>query len=177
MIFTPTSVRGVVLITRDCFADDRGFFARTWDTREFESHGLNPRVVERNLSGNRTAATLRGLHYQRPPHAQAKVVACVTGAIYDVVVDIRPESPTYRQWFATELAADTGSMLYIPEGCAHGFETLHPDSLVEYLMSDFFAPDFSTGVRWDDPAFGIFWPMPPEVVSPRDRSWPNFDTV
>jgi dTDP-4-dehydrorhamnose 3,5-epimerase len=174
MIFATTPLSGVVLVTPDRFADDRGFFAVTWDQAEFESHAINPRLVQRNLSGNHAAATLRGMHFQREPHAQAKLVICLTGAVFDVAVDLRPESPSYRQWFGAELRADTGTMLYIPEGCAHGYETLEPDSTVEYLMSGLYAPDSADGVRWDDPAFGIRWPLPPTVMAERDRTWSDF---
>jgi dTDP-4-dehydrorhamnose 3,5-epimerase len=174
MIFATTPLSGVVLVTPDRFADERGFFAVTWDQAEFESHGINPRLVQRNLSGNHAAATLRGMHFQREPHAQAKLVICLTGAVFDVAVDLRPESPSYRQWFGAELRADTGTMLYIPEGCAHGYETLEPDSTVEYLMSGLYAPDSADGVRWDDPAFGIRWPLPPTVMAERDRTWSDF---
>jgi dTDP-4-dehydrorhamnose 3,5-epimerase len=174
MIFATTPLSGVVLVTPDRFADERGFFAVTWDQAEFESHAINPRLVQRNLSGNHAAATLRGMHFQREPHAQAKLVICLTGAVFDVAVDLRPESPSYRQWFGAELRADTGTMLYIPEGCAHGYETLEPDSTVEYLMSGLYAPDSADGVRWDDPAFGIRWPLPPTVMAERDRTWSDF---
>jgi dTDP-4-dehydrorhamnose 3,5-epimerase len=174
MIFATTPLSGAVLVTPDRFADERGFFAVTWDQAEFESHAINPRLVQRNLSGNHAAATLRGMHFQREPHAQAKLVICLTGAVFDVAVDLRPESPSYRQWFGAELRADTGTMLYIPEGCAHGYETLEPDSTVEYLMSGLYAPDSADGVRWDDPAFGIRWPLPPTVMAERDRTWSDF---
>ena len=174
MIFATTPLPGVVLVTPDRFADERGFFAVTWDQVEFESHGLTAKLVQRNLSANHARATLRGMHFQHAPQAQAKLVTCLTGAIYDVAVDLRPDSPTYKHWFAAELSAESGSMLYIPEGCAHGFETLQPDSTVEYLMSGTYTPRSADGVRWDDPAFNITWPVPPRVIVDRDRTWPNF---
>jgi dTDP-4-dehydrorhamnose 3,5-epimerase len=175
MIFATTPVPGVVLVTPNRFADERGFFSVTWDQGEFASNGLNPIFVQRNLSGNREPGTLRGMHYQREPHAQAKLVACLTGAVYDVAIDLRPDSPTYRQWFGAELSPETGTMLYIPEGFAHGYETLEPNSTVEYLMSGLYAPASADGVRWDDPAFTIRWPIPPTVMTERDRTWPDFD--
>jgi dTDP-4-dehydrorhamnose 3,5-epimerase len=174
MLFTPTPLHGVVLVTPDRFADERGFFAVTWDQAEFQAHGIPADFVQRNLSGNRAAATLRGMHFQRQPHAQAKLVTCLTGAVYDVAIDLRPNSPSYRRWFGAELRAETDTMLYIPEGCAHGYETLEPDSTVEYLMSGLYAPDSADGVRWDDPAFGIRWPLPPTVMAERDRTWSDF---
>jgi dTDP-4-dehydrorhamnose 3,5-epimerase len=173
MLFTPTPLPGVVLVTPDRFADERGVFAVTWDQAEFASHGIQANFVQRNLSANRAAATLRGMHFQHAPHAQAKLVTCLAGAVYDVTIDLRPDSPTYRQWFGAELRAETSTMLYIPEGFAHGFETLEPDSTIEYLMVGAYAPTAADGVRWDDPAFNIRWPMAPEVMAERDRTWPN----
>jgi dTDP-4-dehydrorhamnose 3,5-epimerase len=174
MRFEPTAIPGVVLVRPERHADPRGYFARTWCQDEFAAAGLNPRVVQRNVSFNQAAATLRGMHYQRAPHAEAKLVTCISGAIFDVAVDLRPDSPTYRRWVGAELAAASGTMLYIAEGCAHGFLTLAPESTVEYLMSAVFEPTAAAGVRWDDPAFGIRWPCPPQVIAERDRTWPDF---
>jgi dTDP-4-dehydrorhamnose 3,5-epimerase len=174
MRFAQTEIAGVVLVTAERHADERGYFARTWCQDEFAAHGLDPRVVQRNVSYNRAAATLRGMHYQRQPYAEAKLVSCTSGAIFDVAIDLRRDSPTWRRWVAAELRADTGTMLYIPEGCAHGFLTLEPETSVEYLMSAAFEPSAAAGVRWDDPAFGIQWPCPPRVMSARDRQWPDF---
>jgi dTDP-4-dehydrorhamnose 3,5-epimerase len=169
-----TTVQGVKVITPEFFADERGFFARTWAQDVFAEHGLDARVVQRNLSYNREAHTLRGMHYQRPPHAEIKVVSCVVGAIYDVAIDLRPDSPTFGRWFGAELRADTGTMLYIPEGCAHGFLSVTPDSTVEYLVSEFYHPESAAGVRWDDPTFGVRWPAPPRVMADRDRTYADF---
>jgi dTDP-4-dehydrorhamnose 3,5-epimerase len=176
MRFEASTIAGVVLVRADVHADERGSFARTWDRDEFAAHGLNGRVVQRNLSYNHAAATLRGLHFQRSPHAEAKLVSCLAGALFDVAVDLRPESPTFREWIGVELRAVSGTLLYIGEGCAHGFITLEPDTAVEYLMSELFHADSASGVRWNDPAFRIQWPCEPRVISERDRAWPDFAT-
>ena len=173
MIFTQTDIDGVLLITPERIPDERGYFVKTWGQDDFEAGGL-ARMVARNMSYNRAKGTLRGMHFQRQPHAEAKLVSPLAGAIYDVALDLRPDSPSYRRWVARELRAETGDMLYVPEGCAHGFITLEPDTTVEYLISEFYAPHASGGVRWDDPAFAIEWPLPPTVISARDRSWPNY---
>jgi dTDP-4-dehydrorhamnose 3,5-epimerase len=175
MIFTTTDIDGVVVITPERIPDDRGFFAKTWGQDEFESFGLNPHMVARNVSYNREKGTLRGMHFQQAPHQEAKLVAPLIGSIYDVVIDLRPESASYLKWVGKELHAETGEMIYIPEGCAHGFITLEPRIQVEYLISAFYAPHAAGGVRWDDPLFAINWPELPTVVSPRDRAWPDFE--
>jgi dTDP-4-dehydrorhamnose 3,5-epimerase len=177
MRYENTHINGVVLITPEQIADERGFFARTWGQDDFEAHGLNTRVVQRNLSYNRVVGTLRGMHFQHAPHAENKLVSCVTGAVFDVAIDIRLESPTFGQWFGVELRADTGTMLYVPEGCAHGYVSLEPDSTVEYLISEFYHPDSAEGVRWNDPFFAVRWPVEPTVMNDRDRSWPDFKPV
>jgi dTDP-4-dehydrorhamnose 3,5-epimerase len=174
MRFLNTSVEGVMVITPDQFDDERGFFARTWALDEFETHGLQTRMVQRNLSYNRASGTLRGMHYQRPPFPEVKLVSCLAGAVYDVAADLRPESPTYGKWFGLELRPETGAMLYVPEGCAHGYVSLEPDSTVEYLISEFYHPEVAAGVRWDDPYFGIQWPREPTVMNARDGSWPDY---
>jgi dTDP-4-dehydrorhamnose 3,5-epimerase len=174
MHFEHTFISGVVLITPERFADERGFFVRTWGQDVFEAQGLCSRMVQRNLSFNKDVGTLRGIHFQRPPHAEVKLVSCTIGAIYDVAVDLRQDSPTFLKWFGAELRPETGVMLYVPEGCAHGYLTLEPNTTVEYLMSAFYQPDAAGGVRWDDPCFGVRWPIPPVVMNPRDRSWPDF---
>jgi dTDP-4-dehydrorhamnose 3,5-epimerase len=174
MIFVPTPVAGAFVIEPEPLVDERGFFARSFCEDEFGSHGLNPRVVQCSISFNRRRGALRGLHYQRAPHREAKVVRCTAGAIYDVIVDLRPESPTFRRHFAIELAARTRTMLYVPEGCAHGFQTLADDTEVYYQMSERFAPDAAAGVRWNDDAFGIAWPLEVTVIAERDRSYPDF---
>lgn len=175
MLFTPTEIEGVVLITPERIPDERGFFTKTWGEDDFEAFGLNPRMVARNMSYNRHKGTLRGMHFQRPPHSEAKLVSATAGAIYDVALDLRLDSPSYGCWVARELRAETGEMLYVPEGCAHGFMTLEPDTITEYLITAYYAPDASGGVRWNDPAFDIHWPLEPSVISERDRAWPNFD--
>ena len=175
MIFTPTELAGVMLITPERIPDERGFFTKTWGQDDFEANGLNPRMVARNMSYNRERGTLRGMHFQRAPHAEAKLICAMAGAIYDVALDLRRDSPTFARWVARELRAETGEMLYVPEGCAHGFMTLEPDTTTEYLISEFYAPGASGGVRWDDPSFGIQWPALPTVMSLRDRTWPDFD--
>jgi len=174
MIFKETKLTGVVEVHLDPRSDARGFFARSWCAREFASHGLNPQLVQCNISFNMRKGTLRGIHYQASPHPEAKLVRCTRGAIYDLAVDLRPTSPTFKQWFATLLSADNRHMLYIPEGCAHGFLTLTDNAEVFYQMSEFYHPESASGVRWDDPAFQIAWPEEIKVISERDRSYPNF---
>lgn len=153
--------------------DDRGFFARTFCISEFATHGLNTKLVQCSISFNTRKGTLRGLHYQTAPHAETKLVRCTRGAIYDVVVDLRANSPTLRQWIGVELTEQKRNMVYIPEGCAHGFLTLAEESEVFYQMSEFYAPESARGVRWNDPAFRIGWPGNVEVISERDRTYPD----
>ena len=172
MLFRESSIRGVFLIDPEPRADERGFFARTWCQREFEDHGLSLRIAQCGVSFNASAGTLRGLHYQSPPHAEEKLVRCTQGAIYDVAVDLREGSPTQYEWYAVELTAANHRMLYIPSGCAHGFLTLADKSEVSYQISQEFHLESSRGVRWDDPAIGIRWPRPVRVISDRDRSLP-----
>ena len=174
MLFHETLVRSAFLIELERRSDSRGFFSRTWCQREFAAHGLTARLAQVNLSGNLRKGTLRGMHFQREPHAEAKVVSCTRGAIYDVVLDLRSDSPTYLRWFAVELTAQNHRMLYIPEGCAHGFQTLADDTEILYLMSEFYAPTHGWGVRHDDPAFGISWPLTVECISEADQAWPNY---
>lgn len=152
--------------------DSRGFFARTWCQREFEAHGLNPGLAQCNTSFNNKKGTLRGMHYQAAPYQEAKLVRCTMGAIYDVIVDLRPDSPTFKQWLAVELTAQNRLMLYIPAGVAHGFQTLQDDTEVFYQMSEFYYSELARGVRWDDPAFGIKWPLPDPILSERDKNYP-----
>jgi dTDP-4-dehydrorhamnose 3,5-epimerase len=177
MVFTESFLRGVFEIELTPNEDERGFFARSYCWREFEAHGLNPRVVQCNVSYNISRGTLRGMHYQAAPDAEVKLIRCLRGAIYDVVIDLRAGSPTYRQWTAAELRAEPGRpsrMLYVPEGFAHGFLTLEDDTEVFYQMSEFFAPHAARGLRWNDPAFGVEWPEPVRVISDRDRGYPDF---
>jgi dTDP-4-dehydrorhamnose 3,5-epimerase len=173
----PTPLAGAHLVELERLQDDRGFFARTFCAEEFASRGLDARVAQCSTSFNHHAGTLRGLHYQAAPHGEAKLVRCTRGAIYDVAVDLRPESPSYRGWFATELTAENGRGLFIPEGCAHGFQTLSDDTEVLYQMSTPFVPGAARGFRWDDPAFAIVWPEPPpggRTISARDAEYEDF---
>ncbi len=174
MHFTETKLKGAYILDLKPIEDERGFFARTFCVQEFEAHGLNPCVVQCNVSYNRHKGTLRGMHYQSAPHAEAKLVRCICGAIYDVIIDLRPESPTFKQWVGVELTASNRRMLYVPEGLAHGFQTLEDETEVFYQMSEFYFPQSAQGVRWDDPAFQIDWPPAERVISPKDISYPDF---
>lgn len=177
MIFRETKLPGVCEIDLDMLRDERGFFARSWCQKEFKEKGLTDRTAQCNISFNGQKGTLRGLHYQAAPFPEAKVVRCTAGSIYDVVVDLRADSQTYKQWIGVRLTAENRRMLYVPEGCAHGFLTLQDDTEVFYLMSEFYRPDLARGVRWDDPAFQISWPEKVEVISERDRTYPDFESV
>ncbi len=175
MIFLETSLPGAFVIEPERLEDARGFFARTWCAREAEKHGLAPRLVQCSVSFNARKGTLRGLHYQIAPHEEAKVVRCTRGSIYDVILDLRPTSATFKHHVAVVLSADNRRALYVPEGYAHGFQTLEDDTEVFYQMSEYYAPQATRGVRWDDAAFGIAWPPEGErVMSDRDRSYPDF---
>jgi dTDP-4-dehydrorhamnose 3,5-epimerase len=174
MLFTETQLKGAYIIDPERLADERGFFARTWDRHEFEARGLNTNLAQCNISYNARRGTLRGMHYQIDPHAETKLVRCTTGAIYDVIIDLRPGSPTLQQWLAVELSAANRRMLYIPPGFAHGFQTLEDHSEVFYQMAEFYAPDYARGVRWNDPAFGIVWPEMPQAIAARDQAYPDF---
>jgi dTDP-4-dehydrorhamnose 3,5-epimerase len=178
VIFTETDVLGVTVIDLEPLQDDRGFFARSFCRRQFEEQGLHPEVVQCNISGNNREGTLRGLHLQLPPHQEAKLIRCTRGSIWDVAVDLRADSPTYLRWFGAELTADNRRMLYVPEGCAHGFQSLTDATEVFYQISAAYEPDAQAGVRWDDPAFGIQWPATEfRSMSARDRTWPDFEGV
>lgn len=168
MIFTETVLSGAFVVELDPMQDERGFFARSWCQQEFAAHGLNPNLVQCNISFNKKRGTLRGMHYQEKPHEEAKLVRCTRGAIYDVIIDLRPDSPTHRRWFGAELTADNYRMLYVPEGFAHGFQTLEDDSEVFYQMSVAHHPDAARGVRFDNPEFAIAWPIVDIIISPRD---------
>lgn len=174
MIFTQTKLTGAFIIEPERHEDERGFFARMWCQDEFEAHGLNPRLVQCNVSFNRQMGTLRGMHYQAGPHAEAKLVRCTRGAICDVAVDLRPDSLTFRQWVIVELTANNHRMFYIPESFAHGFQTLKDNSEVFYQMSEFYHPEAARGVRWNDPAFMIQWPRNEPIISAKDQSYPDF---
>lgn len=172
MIFTELALRGAYLIELEKLQDHRGFFARAFCQREFEEHGLDPRMVQCNVSFNPARATLRGMHYQVAPHQEVKLVRCTRGAIYDVIVDLRRDSSTYAKWFGIELTADSCTMLYVPRGFAHGYVTLCNATEVFYQVSEFYHPESERGVRFDDPALAIKWPGEPAVISDKDRALP-----
>jgi dTDP-4-dehydrorhamnose 3,5-epimerase len=174
VIFVETPLPGAYALELERSEDERGWFARTFAAEEFEAHGLNSRIVHCNASFNARAGTLRGMHYQEAPHAECKVVRCTRGAVHDVIVDLRADSPTYLGWYAAELSAENGQALYVPEGLAHGFQTLVDASEVAYLMSHHYVASHARGVRWDDPAFGIEWPPAERMISKRDRSYADF---
>jgi dTDP-4-dehydrorhamnose 3,5-epimerase len=175
MIFHETKISGVFEIHIERKSDDRGFFTRTWCRREFEDRGLNGNLVQCSISFNRLKRTLRGMHYQAAPFAETKLVRCTQGSIYDVVLDLRPHSGTFRDWIAVTLTAENRNMVYVPKGCAHGFLTLKDETEVFYQMSEFFDLESARGVRWNDPAFQIAWPEGVEVISDRDRTYSDFD--
>lgn len=171
MVFTETRLRGAFIIEPELLEDERGFFARSFCRREFEAYSLNPNLVQCSISYNKKKGTLRSLHYQVPPYEEAKLVHCTRGAIYDVIIDLQPASSTFKQWVAVELTADNHRMLYIPAGFAHGFQTLEDNTEVFYQMSEFYHPECVRGVRWNDAAFGIEWPIKEKAVSPGDDLW------
>jgi dTDP-4-dehydrorhamnose 3,5-epimerase len=175
MIFTETAVTGAFVVEPELIHDERGFFARSWDAEEFAKRGLDPGVVQCSVSFNSVRGTLRGLHYQASPHEEAKLVRCTAGAIFDVAVDLRRDSPSFREWHGVALSAENRLALYIPKGCAHGFLTMTDGAEVLYQISQFWAPDSARGVRFDDPAFGIDWPGEIRVVNDRDRTYPDFE--
>ena len=175
MNFIPTSLTGAYLIEPELIDDVRGFFTRAYCQHEFAAKGINVNSVQGNISYNKTRGTLRGMHFQRQPNAEAKLVRCTAGAIFDVIIDLREGSPSYMQWIAYELTAHNRKSLYVPEGFAHGFQTLVDDTEVFYQMFNFFSPDSAGGVRWDDPAFKIEWPLDHPIMSDKDRGYPDFD--
>ena len=175
MKFAQTELPGVFLIEPELLADDRGAFARSFCVDEFAAAGIEFEVVQANISFNRFSGTVRGMHFQADPYAEAKVVRCTRGALYDVVVDLRPDSAMYGKWIGAELNADNRKAFFIPEGCAHGFQTLLDNTEVDYLMSSRYQPEAASGVRFDDPAIGIDWPLAVSSVSDRDRDWPDFE--
>jgi dTDP-4-dehydrorhamnose 3,5-epimerase len=173
--FEETPLPGAFVVVQERLEDERGYFARTFCQREFRSLGLPTEIVQTNTSFNERKGTLRGMHFQAGAAAESKLVRCTRGAIYDVIVDLRPDSPTYLKWYARELSERSGEMLFIPKGIAHGFQTLQAGCEVFYEMFDFFDPESARGVRWDDPAFGIIWPEEPNrIISRKDRSYPDF---
>jgi dTDP-4-dehydrorhamnose 3,5-epimerase len=170
--FTPTGIDGVLLVAAQPAEDERGFFARIFDAKTFGEAGLCANWVQASRSFNRTAGTLRGMHFQTAPFGEIKLIRCTRGAIFDVAVDLREDSATIRNSYGTELTAENGRALYIPKGVAHGFVTLSDDAEVEYLISEYHHPEAATGVRWDDPALAITWPRAPSILNQRDREWP-----
>jgi len=175
MKFTALPLRGAFLVEQEAIGDDRGFFARAYCQEEFAAHGLNPRFVQANNSLSCTRGTLRGLHYQLGEFAEDKLIRCVRGAIFDVLVDLRPKSPTYLQHHTLELRAEMRNAVYVPRGCANGIQTLEPDTELFYLASNFYKFSAERGIRWNDPKFGIVWPLPAAVISPKDASLRDFD--
>ena len=174
MRFRPTRLHDVRMIELQAARDERGAFTRTFCAREMAAEGLATAFVQASFSRTERTGAVRGMHFQRAPHAEVKIVRCIGGAIYDVLIDIRPASPTYMQWEGYELAAGDSRQLYVPTGFAHGFQTLAPATEVSYLMTEFYAPESAAGIRHDDPAFGIAWPLPVAAISPKDRGWPVF---
>ena len=174
MIFKETKLKGACVIELEKIEDERGFFARSWCQKEFDEHGLNPHIVQCNISYNKKRGALRGMHYQAAPYEEAKLVRCISGAMYDVIIDLRRDSATCCQWFAVELSGDNYKMLYVPVGFAHGFQTLKDNTVVFYQMSEFYHPEYAQGVKWDDPAFKVEWPIKSHIISAKDRQFPDF---
>lgn len=173
MLFQPTSLAGAYVIDLQKIEDERGFFARSWCVHEFAEHDLDTRLVQCNISFNKAQGTVRGMHYQAPPFAETKLVRCTQGAIYDVIIDLRPTSPTFLQWLGVVLSAENRALLYVPQGFAHGFQTLVDNTEVFYQMSEFYAPEAAHGLRWDDPNVKVQWPLPITVMSLKDQSYPD----
>ena len=177
MIFIETQLKGALVIEPERIADERGFFARTWCQKEFASHGLETRLVQCNISDNPKKGTLRGMHFQTAPCEEVKIVRCTRGKIYDVIIDLRPGSATFKKWFGVALNEEKRNMVYIPKGFAHGFITLLDQAEVFYQMSEFYSPDHARGVRWNDPSFGIHWPAEVRLISERDNRYPDFEST
>jgi len=174
MIFKETKLKDAFIIDLEKHQDDRGFFARAYCEKEFQNHGIESAVVQANVSYNKYKHTLRGMHFQTEPYGEAKLVRCTRGAIYDVIIDVRKNSPTYKEWIGVELTEDNYRMLYVPEGFAHGFITLQDGTVITYQVSEFYTPGAEKGIRWNDPAFGINWPAEPAIISEKDENWPDF---
>ena len=174
MKFTETPLSGAYVIDLDTIEDERGFFARSWCKKEFASHNLDSNLVQCNISFNKNKGTLRGMHYQERPYSETKLVRCTQGAIYDVIIDLRANSPTFRAWYAVELTATNRKMLFIPEDFAHGFLTLEDNTEVMYQMSEYYNPGYARGIRWNDPVFSIPWPVDNAIISDRDRAYTDF---
>lgn len=174
MIFIKTKLEGAVIIEPERLEDERGFFARSFYRKEFEDHGLNPNVIQCGISFNQKKGTLRGMHYQSPPYPEVKLVRCTMGAIWDVILDLRPESPSFKQWLGVELTAENRKMLYVPKGFAHGFQTLVSNAEVFYQIAEWYLEASSKGYRYDDPAFDIRWPLSVECIGKKDLAWESF---
>lgn len=177
VIFTETELRGSYVIEPERQEDERGFFARVWCQKEFHEHRLDTTVVQCNVSFNKKRGTLRGMHYQAHPHAEVKMIRCTRGSIYDVIVDLRPDSPTYKRYISIVLSADNHKVLYVPTGFAHGFQTLEDRTEVFYHMSEFYTPESARGFRWNDPAFHVVWPDDTRTISSKDLSYPDFSSA
>ena len=174
MIFTETKIKGVYILEPELLKDARGFFARSFCKEELQNYGLETEIVQCNISYNKKRGTLRGMHYQATPYEEAKIVSCTKGAIHDVVLDLRKYSETYLKWFSEELSDENFKMMYIPKGCAHGFQTLKDGAVVYYQMTEFFHPECAKGVRWDDPIFEIQWPPGERIISERDKNFRGY---
>jgi len=174
MIFAETELKGAYIIEIEKLKDHRGFFARAWCQNEFKKNELVSRILQVNVSSNNKIGTLRGMHYQLSPYEETKLVRCTRGAIYDVIIDLRPASPTYTQWIGVELTAESYKMLYVPENFAHGFQTIEDNTEVTYQVSQFYTPGSESGIRWDDPLFRIDWPIDVQVISDKDKNWPDY---
>ncbi|MBC8555972.1 MAG: dTDP-4-dehydrorhamnose 3,5-epimerase [Candidatus Brocadiales bacterium] len=177
MKFNPTLLSGAFIVEPEFHEDERGGFSRSFCRKEFEDMGLNPNIAQCNISFNKKKGTLRGMHYQVGHHAEAKLVRCTKGSIYDVIIDLRPEMPEFKKWFSVELSAENQKMLYIPEGFAHGFQTLTDNTEIFYQMSGFYFPDSARGVRWDDPCFNIKWPDDNRIISQKDLDYSDFNSI
>lgn len=176
MTFRETAIPGSYIINIERYADDRGFFARGYCEREFKNQGITFNIVQANIGYSKNKYTLRGLHYQVEPHREAKLVRCTKGGLFDVIVDLRTESPTYKEWVGVELTEKNHTMFYVPEGCAHGYQTLEDNTEVFYMVSSFYAPDYERGIRWDDPTFNIEWvETDDKIISDKDRQWPDYE--
>ena len=175
MIFTETILKNAYVIELEKREDHRGFFARTWDKKEFEERNLNSNLVQCNVSFSKKCGTLRGMHYQKKPFEESKVIRCVKGKIFDVIIDLRSSSSTFKKWFGVELTEENYKMLYVPEGFAHGFQTLEDNSEIIYQVSEFYTPNSELGIHWNDPAFNITWPIEEKIITEKDNSWKLFD--
>ena len=175
MLFIETKLKGAFVVELEKYSDDRGFFSRAWCQKEFKEQGINSRFVQANIGFSKNSGTIRGIHYQIAPFEEAKLVRCIRGAIFDVVLDLRPELPSFKQWFGVELSDENRKMLYVPEGCAHGYQTLVDNTEVFYQVSQVYSAESERGIRWNDPEFDIEWPIDEDlVISEKDQNWPDF---